>query len=176
MNEEIFLLDTPGLLWPKIENQTSAMKLACSGAIKDDILDVAELAAFLLVYLAKNYPESVRERFKVDVDSDLQCGDGEDYMLDAAVEDTTLRRGIMLLEACGKRRGCLLKGGDVDYNRIANIVMDDFRAGRMGRISLDLPEVLKEEEELRARLAEKAKNDPKKRKIRTAEAERRKNE
>lgn len=167
MNKDIFLLDTPGLLWPKIENQRSAVKLACSGAIKDDILDTGELAAFLLCYIEEHYTEALTERFKIDlekIDAESDEYAEADYMTESIIGNDVIRRGTLLLEACGRKRGCLLKGGEVDYNRAAALVLDDFRAGKLGRISLDLPEVLKEEEALQARLAEEALNNPKKKK------------
>ncbi len=164
MNKDIFLLDTPGLLWPKIENQRSAVKLACSGAIKDDILDTGELCAFLLCYLEEHYPEALTERFKIDLTEDSDTDEDDMYMSESVVGSDIIRRGVRLLEACGRKRGCLLKGGEVDYNRAAALVLDEFRAGKLGRISLDLPEVLKEEEDLQKRLAEEALNNPKKKK------------
>jgi len=167
MNKDIFLLDTPGLLWPKIENQRSAVKLACSGAIKDDILDTGELAAFLLCYIEEHYPELLNERFKIDlekINDEYEEFAEAEYMTESVIGSDVIRRGTLLLEACGRKRGCLLKGGEVDYNRAAALVLDEFRAGKLGRISLDLPEVLKEEEELQARLAEEALNKPKKKK------------
>ena len=192
MNEDIFLLDMPGLLWPKFENQIAAVKLACSGAIKDDILDVGELAAFLLVYLEKHYPDAVKARYKIELPEETEPGraayDGEEtedlggfepeyaeeaenaenteYLSKSAIGKEVLDRGVILLEACGKKRGCLLKGGEVDYNRIANIVLDDFRAGKIGRLSLDFPEAIKEDEEIRERLAAEAAAAPAKKKKR----------
>lgn len=197
MNEDIFLLDMPGLLWPKFENQIAAVKLACSGAIKDDILDVGELAAFLLVYLEKHYPDVIKARYKIEMPEEngmeyaadaeepgnfgggsREAEDREDfepedtaapesaenaeYLSKSAIGKDVLARGVVLLEACGRKRGCLLKGGEVDYNRIANIVLDDFRAGKTGRLSLDFPEVIKEDEEIRAKLAAEAAENPKK--------------
>lgn len=179
IGENVLLLDMPGLLWPKFENQTAAVKLACSGAIKDDILDVGELAAFLLVYLEDHYPGAVSARYGIAGQAgasrastagteDRGFAEGEAENAEECVEareaggattQAILRRGTALLEACGKRRGCLLKGGEVDYARIAGIVLEDFRAGRLGRISLDFPEVIQEEEALRARLAADAEAD-----------------
>ena len=200
MNEDIFLLDMPGLLWPKFENQIAAVKLACSGAIKDDILDVGELAAFLLVYLEKHYPDAIKARYKIELPEETEPGhaayaeedtddfsgayretedlggfepeyaeeaenaENTEYLSKSAIGKEVLDRGVILLEACGKKRGCLLKGGEVDYNRIANIVLDDFRAGKIGRLSLDFPEAIKEDEEIRERLAAEAAAAPAKKK------------
>lgn len=134
LNPDIYLLDTPGLLWPKIENQRSAYKLACSGAIKDDILDVEDLASFLIYYLSLNYPNAINDRYKVDTEAVLDGVDREDRIM----------CGVEMLDACGKKRGCLIKGGEIDYTRISNIILDEFRAGKIGRISLDNAEVLLE--------------------------------
>lgn len=134
LNPDIYLLDTPGLLWPKIENQRSAYKLACSGAIKDDILDVEDLASFLIYYLSQNYPDAINERFKVDTEAVLEGVDRDDRVM----------CGVAMLDACGKKRGCIIRGGEIDYTRISNIILDEFRAGKIGRITLDNPEVLTE--------------------------------
>lgn len=122
MNSSIYLLDTPGLLWPKIEDQRCAYRLACTGAIKDDIFDNTDIAAFLLAFLRDNYRTALEERFKLTEAENLDGG--------------------MLLARCGAKRGCLVKGGEVDLTRAAAIVLDEFRAGKMGRVSLDTPDAL----------------------------------
>jgi len=122
MNENIFLLDTPGLLWPKIEDQRCAYRLACTGAIKDDILDQSDIAIFLLEFLKIYYRKALNERFKIDVTDEMT--------------------GLEILTACGAKRGCLVKGGEVDYTRASNIILDDYRAGKMGRITLDREDAL----------------------------------
>ena len=119
INPEIQLLDTPGILWPKFEDPDTGLKLAFTGAIKDEIMDTAELAAKLLESLSELYPEKVRERFKI-----------------ADLSDKT---GLMLLTEAGKKRGCLVSGGEVDLYRIATIVLDEFRGGKVGKITLELP-------------------------------------
>lgn len=134
MDSNIYLLDTPGLLWPKIEDQRCGYRLACTGAIKEDILDNTDIACFLLEFLQEAYPDALRERFKIPAD----CG--------------ALER-VELLELCGRKRGCIIKGGEVDLVRTAAVVLDEFRAGKMGRISLDTERALEpidmaEEQEL----------------------------
>ncbi len=118
MDSSVYLLDTPGLLWPKIEDQRCGYRLACTGAIKDDILDNTDIACFLLEFLQDSYPEALRARFKL-------------------LEDLKGKGRTELLELCGRKRGCLVKGGEVDFVRAAAIVLDEFRAGKIGRISLD---------------------------------------
>ena len=123
MDSDIYLLDTPGLLWPKIEDQRCGYRLACTGAIKDDILDNIDIACFLLEFLLETYPQALRERFKIS-------------------EDLSGLERVELLEHCGRKRGCLVKGGEVDLSRAATIVLDEFRGGKMGRISLDTEKAL----------------------------------
>ncbi|MCR4434381.1 MAG: ribosome biogenesis GTPase YlqF [Clostridiales bacterium] len=118
INEEIELLDTPGILWPKFDDPRVGMNLAYTGAIKDDILDTVEVASSLIEFLSKAYPQNLRERFKLkDVDG----------------------MGHELLEAAGRNRGCIISGGEIDFMRISAIVLDEFRGGKIGRISLEKP-------------------------------------
>ncbi len=119
INEEIELLDTPGILWPKFEDEKVGLNLAFTGAIKDDILDIAEIAMNLMKSLSQMYPEQLSQRYKLD-----------------KIEDMT---GLELLEAAGKKRGCIISGGEVDYYRISAIVLDEFRGGKIGRITLERP-------------------------------------
>lgn len=111
------LLDMPGVLWPKFEDQGVARKLAFTGAIKDDILDIEALAAFLLENLSVNYPEAVSERYKIDKSGD----------------------GFELLSELGRKRGMLVSGGEVNTERAAITLLDEFRSGKLGKITLELP-------------------------------------
>ena len=111
------LLDTPGILWPRFEDKDVALKLAYTGAIKDDVLDVEELCANLCSFLAKNYPERLAERYKVELDENLQ--------------------GFEILEKICKKRGFIVHGGEVDYLRGANVVLDEFRGAKLGKITLE---------------------------------------
>ena len=111
------LLDTPGILWPRFEDKDVALKLAYTGAIKDDVLDVEELCANLCSFLAKNYPERLAERYKVELEENLQ--------------------GFEILEKICKKRGFIVKGGEVDYLRGANVVLDEFRGAKLGKITLE---------------------------------------
>ena len=113
------LLDMPGVLWPKFEDQDIAVRLAFTGAISDDILDIETLAMKLLSYLAVNYPESLKERYKIDLSDD----------------DT----GLILLEKVGKKRGMMISGGEINTERAAITVLDEFRSGKLGRITLEVP-------------------------------------
>lgn len=112
----ILLLDTPGILWAKLENQHAATRLAITGAIRDTVLDVEEIAFRLLQILAKDYPENLKERYKLDeINPDIY-----ELMLDI-----------------GRKRGFIIKGGEVNTERTANVLLDEFRAGKIGRISLE---------------------------------------
>ena len=111
------LLDMPGVLWPKFEDQGVARKLAFTGAVKDDILDIEALAAFLLENLSVNYPEAVSERYKIDKSGD----------------------GFELLSELGRKREMLVSGGEVNTERAAVTLLDEFRSGKLGKITLELP-------------------------------------
>lgn len=119
INEEIELLDTPGILWPKFDDMTAGMNLAFTGAIKDDIMDTVELAAALMEKLSLLYPDALKQRYK------LELSDG--------------KPGLELLEEAGRRRGCIISGGEIDYTRIAAIVLDELRGGKIGKITLEKP-------------------------------------
>ncbi|HEX2947415.1 MAG TPA: ribosome biogenesis GTPase YlqF [Clostridia bacterium] len=120
LNPEIEMLDTPGILWPKFDDQETALNLAFTGAIKDDIIDVAEVASALAEKLSSTYPALFAQRYKL--------------------QETAGLKGYKLLEAAGRNRGCLLPGGEVDLRRIAIIMLDEFRGGKIGRITLEKPQ------------------------------------
>lgn len=119
LDNNVELLDMPGVLWPKFDDQTAALKLAFTGAIKDDILDIETLAMKLLLFLAENYPQSIADRYKVTAEE----GDG----------------GFELLEKVGRKRGMVISGGEINTERAAITVLDEFRSGKLGRITLELP-------------------------------------
>lgn len=119
VGEGLDLMDTPGVLWPKFEDREVAVRLAYTGAIRDRVLDTTELALMLLVFLRDSYPERVAQRYKIDVS---EFGDKLD-----------------LFEAVCRSRGMLLRGGEPDYDRCAVMLLDEFRGGRLGRITLELP-------------------------------------
>jgi len=117
LGNEIELLDTPGVLWPKFEDQTIAENLAFTGAIRDAILDAQTLAANLMSRLSQYYPERLTERYNIPENSQLS--------------------GYGLLELAAKKRGFLISGGEVDTERMAVILLDEFRGGKLGRITLE---------------------------------------
>ena len=121
----IMLLDTPGILWPKIENENSGYRLAASGAIKDTAMGIEDVAFYLADYLIKRYPVALRDRYDL-----------------TSVPDTELE----LLELLGARRGCLSAGGRVDLEKASAILVNEFRAGMLGAITLETPDMILEEE------------------------------
>ncbi len=116
--ENVEMLDMPGVLWPKFEDQDVARKLAFTGAVKDDILDIEALASFLLENLAVHSPRALVDRYKIDTEGE----------------------GFELLEKLGRKRGMLISGGEVNTERAAITLLDEYRSGKLGRITLELPE------------------------------------
>ena len=125
INEEVTLLDTPGILWPKIHNENSGYRLAISGAIKDTAMNVEDVAFYLSGYLLKQYPECVNQ------------------LLDTK---TLPNDDLALLEALGRKRGCLRRGGQVDLEKVSSVLVNEFRTGKLGRISLETPSMIPAEE------------------------------
>lgn len=122
------LLDTPGILWPKLDDQDTALHLAFTGAVKDEILDTETLGCHLMAYLAERYPEALKTGYKLQA---LPEREGE---------EDGVAFGYRLLEAAGRRRGFLISGGEVDRSRMAKILLDEFRSGKLGRFTLEAPE------------------------------------
>jgi len=114
------LLDTPGILWPKFDDPEIGKRIAFTGGIKDEIMDIEELAFFLIGFLRKNYREMLISRFKLEENID-EYGDFE------------------LVELIGKKRGCIVSGGNVDTLRASNLILDEFRSAKIGKITLELP-------------------------------------
>ncbi|MGB9779279.1 MAG: ribosome biogenesis GTPase YlqF [Caldanaerobacter sp.] len=114
----IDLLDTPGILWPKFEDKTTGLMLAITGAIKDEILDVEEVALYLVFILKNRYPDHLINRYKLD---------------------KIWEEEIKIIEEIGKKRGCFVSGGKVDFMKASFLLLEDFRRGNLGRISLEEP-------------------------------------
>ena len=122
------LLDTPGILWPKFEDQSVGLNLAYTGAVKDDILDVETLGCHLMAYLGENYLDALKAAYKLPAIPVREDGEND------------VAWGYRLLEAAGRKRGFLVSGGDVDTERMAKILLDEFRGAKLGRFTLELPE------------------------------------
>ncbi|MEE0943932.1 MAG: ribosome biogenesis GTPase YlqF [Clostridia bacterium] len=122
LKDGIEMLDTPGILQPKFEEQGVAKRLAFTGAIKDEILETELLCYELLEYLRDNYQDELKTRYKI-------------------TDDLYEKKGYEILEIIGKRRGLVISGGEIDMERAANIVLDEFRAAKIGRVTLELPPI-----------------------------------
>ena len=122
------LLDTPGILWPKFEDQSVGLNLAYTGAVKDEILDVETLGCHLMAYLGASYPEALKTSYKLPALPEWEDGEAD------------VAWGYRLLETAGKKRGFLISGGEVDTERMAKILLDEYRSGKLGRFTLEVPE------------------------------------
>lgn len=120
VDSSLLLLDTPGILWPKFEDPEVGMLLAYTGAVKENIIDTEELACHLMERLWKYYPDTVRQRYKVDMPQDTP--------------------GYALLEEAGRKRGFLLARGEINTERMAKVLLDEYRSGKLGYITFELPE------------------------------------
>lgn len=118
LNKNVELLDTPGILWPKFEDQTVGLRLAWIGSIKDEILNTEELAAELTGFLVKSYPGVLNDKYEIEESDD----------------------GFENLRGIAESRHCLVKGNELDTEKAAKLLLDDFRNGRLGRITLETPE------------------------------------
>ena len=116
----IELLDTPGVLWPKFDDRSVGDKLAFIGSVKDEVIDIESLAMRLINVLKNGYEDRLSERFKI-----TDFADKEDYEI---------------LEIIGRKRGMLISGGEIDYERASVMILDEYRGGKLGRLSLDFPE------------------------------------
>ena len=130
IDRNLELLDTPGILWPKFEDQSVGLNLAYTGAVKDDILDTETLGCHLMAYLGDHYPEALSTAYKLP------------GVPKREPEENDIAWGYRLLEAAGRKRGFLISGGEVDTERMAKILLDEFRGGKLGRFTLELPEDL----------------------------------
>ena len=115
-------MDTPGILWPKFDDPEVGMRLAYTGAVKDDILDTETLGCHLMELLAREYPQALVERYKIEIPTKID--------------------GWELLQAAGRKRGFLISGGEVDTERMARVLLDEYRSCKLGTFTLERPEEL----------------------------------
>ena len=120
LNKNLELLDTPGILWPKFDNQLVGQRLAMIGSMNDEILNIEELSFDTVSFLKNNYSGRLNERYNIDESKEV----------------------LEILDDIAARRGCLKKGAETDYEKLAGIILDDFRSGRMGKVTLEKPEEL----------------------------------
>ena len=123
VDNSLLLLDTPGILWPKFEDPDVGMMLAYTGAVKENVIDVEELACRLMELLNKHYPQVLRDRYRLEPDPGAA--------------------GYELLEAAGKNRGFLLARGEINTERMAKVLLDEYRSGKLGCFTLEMPEDVK---------------------------------
>ena len=118
VTNEIELMDTPGMLWPKLENKDFAMHLAFVGTIGDNAIDKEEIAYYLLEYLIKNYPERIKERFNIELEE---------------------KETMNVLEEIARKRGAIISGGNINIQKVSDIILNEFQNGKLGRITIELP-------------------------------------
>ena len=124
LGNDFVLFDTPGVLWPKVENDASMYRLAVSGAVKDTAFEYEDIAFFAAEYLLKAYPDNIMQRFKLE---------------------NLPRNELELIETIGRKRGCLRGGGRIDLNKASKILLTELRAGKLGRITLEAPGMIDKE-------------------------------
>ena len=122
VDSSLLLLDTPGILWPKFEDPNVGMMLAYTGAVKEGVIDIEELAARLMELLLRFYPQTLQDRYKVEAEQGTP--------------------GYILLEEAGRKRGYLLSKGEIHTERMAKVLLDEYRSGKLGRFTLEMPEDL----------------------------------
>ena len=120
VDNSLLLLDTPGILWPKFEDPEVGMMLAYTGAVKENVIDTEELACHLMELFRKYYPSILTDRYKIEPNDDMP--------------------GYMLMEEAGRKRGYLLARGEINTERMAKVLLDEYRSGKLGRLTFELPE------------------------------------
>ena len=121
-------MDTPGVLWPKFQSEEVGLHLAFTGSIKDDILEKTEIAYQLLSFLVKEYLQNIIDRYKLDenIVKEILNSDEEENM-----------KVVAIMEDIAKKRGAILSGGRIDYEKVSGIILDEFRSGKIGKITIE---------------------------------------
>ena len=128
VNNEIELMDTPGVLWPKFESQEVALNLAFTGTIKDDILEITEIAYCLTKFLLENYRDNLIERYSLNAENVNNI---------LAQEQDENQNIYEIMQLIGKKRGAIISGGNIDDEKTSKIILEDFRSGKLGKITLE---------------------------------------
>ena len=124
IGNQIELLDTPGILWPKFESEQVGLNLAYTGSIKDEVIETTEIAYSLLKYLDENYPKNLYEKYKIPQEEIEKIKNNPQYTLEE-------------MYLIGRKRGALISGGNIDEEKVGKIILDDFRSGKIGKITLE---------------------------------------
>lgn len=128
INDDIELMDTPGVLWPKFQNEDVALNLAFTGTIKDDVLEITEIAYSLTKYLLENYRENLVERYSLE----------EQRINEILNQEQEENQNIYeIMQLIGRKRGAVISGGNIDDEKTSKIILDDFRSGKLGKITLE---------------------------------------
>ena len=127
VDRSLDLLDTPGILWPKFEDERTGMNLAFTGAVKDDIMDVETLGCHLMTLMGERYPEALKTAYKL---TEIPAREEE---------ENDVAYGYRLLQAGAQKRGMRISGGEFDTERMARVLLDEYRAGKLGRFTLEFP-------------------------------------
>ena len=130
ITDNIELLDTPGVLWPKFESEDVGLKLAYIGSIKDDVIETIEIGFNLLKYLIESYRQNVIKRYGITNEKIEEILGQEDLEYNEKI--------VMIMDEIGKKRGALISGGNIDEEKVAKIILDDFRSGKLGNITLEI--------------------------------------
>ena len=125
--DSIQLMDTPGMLWPKFENEEIAMHLAFTNSIGQNAMDAEEVAFYLLKYLINNCKSNVESRYNIEVTDDNDLLSDNFYIVEVR-------------EVIAKKKGCIISGGNIDETKVSNLIINDFQSGRFGRITIEIPE------------------------------------
>ena len=125
ISENIQLMDTPGMLWPKFENEEIAMHLAFTNSIGQNAMDVEEVAFYLLKELLKNHKEKIENRYGIEIEDNSELL--EDNMYIVEIRDNIARK-----------RGCIISGGSIDETKISNLILNEFQSGKLGKITLEI--------------------------------------
>ncbi len=118
IDNNIEIMDTPGMLWPRLDNKEYAMHLAFCGTIGESAIDNEEIAYYLLEYLLNNYPQTIEERYNID---------------------TKNKETMEILEEIARKRGAIISGGNINMQKISDIILNEFRSGKLGRITIEIP-------------------------------------
>lgn len=127
VDQGLDLLDTPGILWPKFEDETTGMNLAFTGAVKDEIMDVETLGCHFMALLGERYPQALTESYRLPEVPIREEGEND------------VAWGYRILQACAAKRGMRISGGEVDTERMARVLLDEYRGSRLGRFTLEVP-------------------------------------